>query len=218
MFDPAKKKSRLAEAAGPDAWQWYIDLIHKHRVSPSPAQAKAENVAFTNGNVGMQPFGVYNSGGNAQKIGTNFIWSAMPIPLYPQTKKRCYDRNSEGFVIPKITQQRGSYDHALRYALSFYSDPVMKMVAEQRGTLPIMRKWIESKEYLAPPPLNLDVILKTINDKNIIVGDHGQRHKAFPQWNTTVRNEMNKAFNGDAAAKPALQAAMDAGDRILATS
>jgi ABC-type glycerol-3-phosphate transport system substrate-binding protein len=215
MFDPVKKKSRLAEAGGPDAFQWYIDLIHKHRVSPSPAQAKAENVSFTNGNVGMQPFGVYNSGGNAQKIGSNFVWSAMPIPLYPSTKKRCYDKNSEGFVVSKITQQRGSYASALRYALSFYADPVMKLLAEQRGTLPVMRKWIESKEYLAPPPLNLDVIVKTINDKNIVVGEHGQRHKVFPQWLSAVRAEMDKAFAGAAAARPALQAAMDAGDKIL---
>jgi ABC-type glycerol-3-phosphate transport system substrate-binding protein len=218
MFDPVKKKSRLGEAGGPDAWQWYVDLIHKHRVSPSPAQAKADNVAFTNGNVGMRPYGVYNSGGDAQKIGTNFVWSAMPMPLNPTIRKRSYDLNSEGFIVPKPTQQKGTYAAALRYALSFYSDPVMKLVAEQRGTLPVVRKWIESKEYMAPPPLNLDVIVKTMNDKNIIVGDHGQRHKAFAQWTAAVRAELGKALNGDAAAKPALQGAMDAGDRILAAA
>lgn len=97
----------------------------------------------------------------------------------------------------------------------------MKMVAEQRGTLPIMRKWIESKEYLSPPPLNLDVMVKTMNDKQIIVGDHQQRHKAFSKWNSAVRAEMNKAFSGENAARPArpaLQAAMTAADQVLASN
>jgi ABC-type glycerol-3-phosphate transport system substrate-binding protein len=218
LFSAEKKKSRLGEAGGPDAFQWYVDLIQRHRVSPSPAEAKSQSVNFDSGRVGLMPFGVYNSGATAQRIKDQFVWSAMPIPLDPKMKKRCCDRNSEGFVIPKTTQQKGTYQAALRYALSFYSDPVQKMVAEQRGTLPIMRKWIESKEYLSPPPLGLEIIPKTLNDKQMVLGDHQQRHKAFPDWNRAVRAELLKALNGENAAKPALQAAMDAGDRVLAVS
>jgi len=59
------------------------------------------------------------------------------------------------------------------------------------------------------------VIVKTINDKQIVVGDHQQRHPRFSQWNQATRAEMNKAFAGENAPKPALQAAMDAGDRVL---
>jgi hypothetical protein len=81
-----------------------------------------------------------------------------------------------------------------------------------------MRKWIESKAYLAPPPLGLEVIPRTLNDKQVIMGDHQQRHKAFPDWNRAVRAELRKALNGENAARPALLAAMDAGDRILAAS
>jgi hypothetical protein len=92
------------------------------------------------------------------------------------------------------------------------------MVAEQRGTLPIMRKWIESKAYLAPPPLGLEVIPRTLNDKQMIMGDHQQRHKAFPDWSRAVRAGLLKALIGENAPKPALQAAMDAGDRVLAAS
>ncbi|HEX2325927.1 MAG TPA: extracellular solute-binding protein, partial [Chloroflexota bacterium] len=218
LFSAERKKSRLAEAGGPDAFQWYADLIQRHRFSPSPAEARAQNVAFETGRVGLMPYGVYNSGASAQRIGEQFVWSAMPIPLYPATKKRCCDRNSEGFVIPRTTQRKGTYQAALRYALSFYGDPVQQMVAEQRGTLPIMRKWIESKAYLAPPPLGLEVIPRTLNDKQMIMGDHQQRHKAFPDWSRAVRAELLKALNGENAPKPALQAAMDAGDRVLAAS
>ena len=218
MFSATRKKSRLAEAGGPDAFQWYVDLIHKYRVAPTAEEARAQSVSFAAGKVGLQPFGVYNSGGTAKVIGSNFEWAAMPIPRDPSTRKRAYDLNSEGFVVPKATRERGSYETALRYTLSFYSDPVMRAVAEQRGTLPIVRKWIESPEYLREPPKNLDVIVKTINDRQIIVGDHQQRHRQFVPWLQAVRGEVARAFSGENAPKPALAAAMAAGDQALAAA
>ena len=152
LFSAERKKSRLAEAGGPDAFQWYADLIQRHRFSPSPAEARAQNVAFETGRVGLMPYGVYNSGASAQRIGEQFVWSAMPIPLYPATKKRCCDRNSEGFVIPRTTQRKGTYQAALRYALSFYSDPVQQMVAEQRGYCPSCASGSRARPTSPRPP------------------------------------------------------------------
>jgi multiple sugar transport system substrate-binding protein len=212
------KKSLLSKPETIEAMQWYVDLIHKYRVAPTAEEARAQSVSFAAGKVGLQPFGVYNSGGTAKVIGSNFEWAAMPIPRDPSTRKRAYDLNSEGFVVPKATRERGSYETALRYTLSFYSDPVMRAVAEQRGTLPIVRKWIESPEYLREPPKNLDVIVKTINDRQIIVGDHQQRHRQFVPWLQAVRGEVARAFSGENAPKPALAAAMAAGDQALAAA
>jgi ABC-type glycerol-3-phosphate transport system substrate-binding protein len=192
-----------------------VGLIHRHRVAPTAEEARTNSISFNAGKIGMRPISIYSSGGPAQAIGTNFVWSAMPIPRDPTTKKRAYDLNSEGFVVPRVTKDRGTYDAALRYALTYYSDPVMQAVARLRSTLPVMRKWIESPEYLDPPPLNLDVIVKTINDKQVVVGDHGARFKQFPAWLAAVRAELNKAFSGENAPRPALEAAMMAGDQVL---
>jgi ABC-type glycerol-3-phosphate transport system substrate-binding protein len=215
MFSLTRKKSRLAEAGGADAFDWYAGLIHRHHVAPTADEAKENGISFNAGKIGMRPISIYSSGGPAQAIGSNFVWSAMPIPRDPVTRKRAYDLNSEGFVIPRVARDRGTYDAALRYALTFYSDPVMKAVAQLRSTLPVMRKWIESPEYLSAPPLNLEVIVKTLNDKQVIVGDHGARHKTFPTWLAAVRAELNKAFSGENAPRPALAAAMTAGDQVL---
>lgn len=217
MFSIAQRRSRLGEARGPDAFEWYIDLIHKHKVAPTQQDMQA-GAQFVNGKIGMQPFGIYNSGGMATRIGDSFQWSAMPIPKDPVTGKRACDRNSEGFVIPRITRDRGTYETALAYVLSFYSDPVMQAVAKTRSTLPIMRKWLESPDYLSPPPLGLGVIVKTLNDPQMIMGDHQQRYPRFRQWIQAVRDELNKAFSGESRAKQALAAAMAAGDRVLAAS
>jgi ABC-type glycerol-3-phosphate transport system substrate-binding protein len=218
MFSLERKKSRLAEAGGADAFDWYAGLIHRHHVAPTADEARENGISFNAGKIGMRPISIYSSGGAAQAIGSNFVWSAMPIPRDPATKKRAYDLNSEGFVIPRVTRDRGTYDAALRYVLTFYSDPVMKAVAQLRSTLPVMRKWIESPEYLSAPPLNLDVIVKTLNDKQVIVGDHGARYKPFPAWLAAVRAELNKAFTGENTPRPALAAAMMAGDQVLSAS
>lgn len=223
MFSVTDRKSRLAEELAPDAFEWYIDLIHRHKVSPAPGEIASLTSGsisdpFAAGKIAMRPFGIYQSGETARLIGDRFEWSIMPIPKHPTTGKRAYDFNSEGFVIPKVTQQRGTYETALKYALSFYSDPIQKMVAEQRGTLPTRRKWVESQEYLSPPPENLTIIVDQINDTQNIVGDHQQRHKEFGPWLQAVRREMDRAFTGDTNAKDALSAAMKAGDEELAKS
>lgn len=216
MFNTKQKKSRLGEAGGPAAFEWYMDMIQRHKVAPTLAEQTEKSIRFETGNIGMRPISIYASGGPANTIKDSFVWSAMPIPRDPTTKKRAYDLNSEGFVIPKETRNKGTFDAALRYVLTFYSDPVMREVALQRGTLPIMRKWIDSKEYLSAPPLNLDIIVKTINDKQAIVGDHGGRFKEFGPWIAAVRAEVAKAYNGENTPRPAFMAAMAAGDRVLA--
>ena len=98
------------------------------------------------------PFPGYNAGGTARAIGDRFEWSLMTMPTYPKTQRRAYDLHSEGWVVPKATQKRNSYEAALKYALSFYSDPVQREVALQGASLPVVRKWIASPEFTKGPP------------------------------------------------------------------
>jgi hypothetical protein len=143
-------------------------------------------------------------------------WSVMPTPQHPTTKKRAYSVVQEGFVLARAAQARGSYDTALRFALSFFSDPVMKAVAEFRSTLPIVRHWIERREYLAPPPLNLEVIPRLLNDKSVIVGTMQNWSPKRSAWDQATNAELQSAYRGEAAPRAALQAAMAASDRVLA--
>ncbi|MGH2350793.1 MAG: ABC transporter substrate-binding protein [Chloroflexota bacterium] len=216
MFDDRQRKSRLAEAGGPEAFEWYLDCVHKHRVAPTAQEMTEQRVGFTRGNVGLRPFGLYNSGGAARTIGSNFVWSVMPTPVYPSTRKRAYSVVQEGFVITRAAKERGGYETALRYVLSFYSDPVMRAVAESRSTLPIVRRWIDSQEYLAPPPLNLDVIVKLLTDRSVIVGTMQNWSPKRSAWDQAVNAALQPAYRGEAAPPAALRAAMDAGDRVLA--
>jgi ABC-type glycerol-3-phosphate transport system substrate-binding protein len=223
VLSAERKRTRLGEGAGPDAFEWYANLSHRFQVAPTPAQARDQGVSFAAGNVAMQPFGIYNTGTLAAQIKDGFTWSAMWTPRWPGASgagggRRASHLVSEGFVVPKVTKQRGSFDTALRYLLAFYSDPVQKMVAEQRGTMPIARKWIESREYLAAPPLNLDVSAKMLADRQLISGDIGFYHPQFRTWLAALRAETDKVFTGENAPKPGLAAGIAAADRVLAAA
>jgi len=215
MFEDRPPRSRLAEAGGPAAFEWYLDCVHKHRVAPTAEETAAQGVAFAKGNVGLRPFGLYNSGATAKLIGDNFVWSAMPTPRHPGTKRRAYSVVQEGFVVAQAARARGSFDTALRFVMAFYGDPVMRSVAELRSTLPIVRRWIESKEHLAAPPLNLEVIPKILNDPSFIVGTMQNWSPRRTAWDQATNAELQAAYRGEAAPRAALLAAMAAGDRAL---
>jgi ABC-type glycerol-3-phosphate transport system substrate-binding protein len=221
VFDAAKKKTRLGEAGAPELFQWWNDLIHKHKLSPAPGEVAGlasggVSDPFAAGKIAMMPFPGYQSGDTARQIGDRFEWSLMAMPLDTRTGKRAYDLHSEGWVIPKATQNRGTYATALKYALSFYTDPVQREVAVQGATLPVVRKWAASPEFTKGPPAGLDWVGKTADDPKVIVGDLQRRHKAFGPWYAALRREIERAFTGDVPAKDALAAAVKAGDEELA--
>jgi ABC-type glycerol-3-phosphate transport system substrate-binding protein len=215
MFEDRPPRSRLGESGGPGAFEWYLDCVHKHRVAPTLEETAAQGVAFAKGNVGLRPFGLYNSGATAKVIGDNFVWSAMPTPRHPGTKKRAYSVVQEGFVVAQAARARGSYATALRFIMAFYGDPVMRSVAELRSTLPIVRRWIESKEHLAAPPLNLEIIPRILNDPAFIVGTMQNWSPKRSAWDQATNAELQAAYRGEAAPRAALLAAMAAGDRVL---
>ena len=100
--------------------------------------------------------GLYNTGSlAAPDRRSTFIWSGdvrRPAAGRSTRQAGLAPRSPRASSSPRSPGQRGSFRPALRYALAFYSDPVQKMVAEQRGTMPIVRKWIESPEYLSRAP------------------------------------------------------------------
>jgi ABC-type glycerol-3-phosphate transport system substrate-binding protein len=221
-FSREKKKSGVLEAGGPDAFEWYMDLMHKHKVAPTPGELASLAGAtfadgFVAGKIAMRPAFVYAHGSLQAQIGDRFTWSLMPIPRNPTTNMRATWHAQDGFVFPTSGQKKGTYDAALKYALSFYSDPIQREVARVRGTLPTVKKWITSPEYLSAPPLNLDVITKTLDDPTVIRGAKDEEyHKSFGPWLAAFRREIDRAFVGDAKPKDALAAAVKAGDEILA--
>lgn len=216
VINPERKKMLMGEGAGPDVFEWYANLILRHQVSPTPAQVVAQGATFAAGKIAMQPAGIYNLGGLAAQIKDQFAWSAMWTPKSPGTGKRASHLVTDGFSVLKVAKQRGSHDAAVRYLVSFYSDPVQKLVAEQRATMPVMRKWVESKEYLAAPPFNLDINTKMLNDKQLISGSLNFYHPQFRTWLAALRAETDKVFTGENAPKPGLTAGIAAVERILA--
>jgi ABC-type glycerol-3-phosphate transport system substrate-binding protein len=108
VLSAERKRTRLGEGGGPEAFEWYANLIHRHQVAPTPAQARDQGVSFAAGKVGMMPMGIYNTSATAAQVKDSFVWSAMWTPKWGSTGKRASHLVSEGFVVPKVTQTRGA--------------------------------------------------------------------------------------------------------------
>jgi multiple sugar transport system substrate-binding protein len=214
-------KTGFGDADGPEAFERWINFIHKDKVSPSPAQAQALTSAtvtsvFASGKIAITPALFQESGREADRIGNRFEWSMMLTPRNPKNQARAYWVASEDFVIPAQTKQRGSFEAAAQAAKVWFDDPVQGFIAERLPTLPAMTKWFKADVFLKPPPLNRDMINKGLEDMaKQPLYSNGYR-KGWGQWRTAYRAELDKAFAGETPPRDAIKKAVEAGDKALA--
>jgi ABC-type glycerol-3-phosphate transport system substrate-binding protein len=214
-------KTGFADADGPEAFERWINFIHKDKVSPSPAQAQAMTSAtvtsvFASGKIGLTPGLFQEAGREIDRIGNRFEWSMMLCPRNPKNQARAYWVASEDFVIPAQTKQRGSFEAAAQASKVWFDDPVQGLIAERLPTLPAMVKWFKADSFLKPPPLNREMINKGLEDFNKHPLYSNGYRKGWGQWRTAYRAELDKAFAGETPPRDALKMAVEAGDKAIA--
>jgi multiple sugar transport system substrate-binding protein len=218
-------KTGFGDADGPEAFERWVNFIYKDKVSPSPSEAKAlissgVTSAFSSGKIAMMPGGLQEAGREADRVGNRFEWGFSWKPMNPKTKARGYWLSSEDFVIVDETKKRGSFDAAAKAAKAWFDDPVQKLIAERLPSLPSMIKWFKSDVFLKPPPLNREIVQLGYEDMskapNIVYGN-GYR-KGWSQWVNAYVGQLDKAFAGETPPREALQKAIEAGDKVLASA
>lgn len=221
----AEGKTGFGDGDGPEAFERWVNFIYKDKVSPSSAEATALTSAavlspFASGKIAMIPGGLQESGREADRIGSRFEWGFAMKPRNPKTGARGYWLSSEDFVIPEETKKRGTFEAATQAAKMWFDDPIQGFIAERLPTLPSMVKWFKSDVFLKPPPLNREIVHKSYDDMansiNIVFGN-GYR-KGWSQWVNAYRAELDRAFNGELPPREALQRAIEAGDKVLAST
>jgi ABC-type glycerol-3-phosphate transport system substrate-binding protein len=224
FFAQDGSKMLLCEGGAPDIFQWYVDLTFKHKVSPNPAETSAIMAPglfepFASGKIGMAPAGVYLIGFLQDSIGQRFKMALMPTPKSPRTGKRAHFLAQAVAVIPKVSQERGNYEEAVKYAAFFTSDFVQKMYAEQRPSAPSSKKWLQSPEYRKAPPNNMDLVWANYSGggDHLIVQNHNHR-PGNEEAMVEARKHINTAFTGDAPdqAKQILMEACAKGNEVIA--
>jgi ABC-type glycerol-3-phosphate transport system substrate-binding protein len=226
FFSDDGKKFMFAEGDAPDRFQWYVDLIYKHGVSPAPAEATkmlspGVTEPFSSGKIGMMSGQTGTAGNLARQIGDRFRYAVMPTAKSPKTNKRAVMFNQGGLVVSKVARDRGLLDEAVKYAAFYNGDFVQRLYAELRPSMPASKKWLQSAEYGKPPPLNMGQFYKSLSGDDTIIINYTQGQKpAAEYWEglQTAVKEISTAFTpeNNARAKQIFVDAVAKGNQIVA--
>ena len=166
------------------ALQWYIDLIYKEKVAPTPDVASsilASQVGdlFATGKIAMSPKN-YSFDALNQQIGDRFEWGLIVPPKSPTTGLRGAYKGMEPLMASKETTARGTQDAALEYAMFLVSDEFQSYMStpENRVSTCVNKKVVHGDigHYLDAPPLNMKVV------GEILDSDYIYDHPMFAKY------------------------------------
>jgi multiple sugar transport system substrate-binding protein len=204
VYSDDGKMLTFCEGGAPDRFQWYVDLIYKHKVSPGPAEATkmlspSVTEPFSTGKIAITSGQSGSAGNLSRQIGNRFRFALMPTAKSPTTGKRAHMFNQGGLVVTGLAKKRATYEEAVKYAAFYNSDFVQKMYAELRPSMPAGKKWLQSEEYTKAPPLNMLQLYKNLTEG----GDHilinvSKGAKPIGDYNEamqTARRHISTAFD-----------------------
>jgi multiple sugar transport system substrate-binding protein len=216
------KRTALSDGSGPDAFQFYVDLIYKDKVSPDPAVTRAMLTAelthpFASGKVAMIGYPIHGTSGLAPLIQDRFEWAIMPTPKSNSTGRRGFNASIEPVSIAEESKKRGTFEVAVQYYMSWLDDEMQVWMAKNRPHLPMKKAALNTPDHLSAPPFNREQLVKNILDKT----EHQMNYayfKGWGEWQLAVHREVSKAYTGEVPPKQALAAGCKAGDTVLANA
>jgi len=206
-------QTALGDGDGFEGFKFAVELVTEHQVSPTPAQTVALATAATDSPfvAGRTAMAAANSGavGNlATVVGDRFRWQPIPQPVYPATGGLRTTYNDQPHVVNANAQD---IEGATQLAVFLASEFVQGLVAEQRGSTPVLRDLQQDERYLAPPPPNMEQI-----GKNLEFAEDLGFHRNWLEWYRAIHSATDLAFIGEASPEEAFENAIAAGDAVLA--
>jgi multiple sugar transport system substrate-binding protein len=208
-----RTKTALADGNGFEGFKFAVELVTEHKVSPTPAESVAMATAATDnpfiaGRTAMAAMNSSAVGNLATVVGDRFRWQPIPQPAYPATGEVRTTFNDQPHV---VNANARDLEGATQLAVFMAGEFVQGLIAEQRGSTPVLRELQQSERYLAPPPPNMEQILKTLE----FAEDLGFTRN-WLEWYLAIESATDLAFIGEATPEEAFENAIAAGDAVLA--
>ncbi len=182
------KTSKLNEPVAVEGIQFFVDMIHKDKVSPTPADLKGMPAPFRSGKVAMQ-IGISASISDFREI-NNFDWDVAMVPKSAKTGKRVVYGGADPICISEKTK----YEDMAWEFVKYYSGPgrSLESFSGGKGTpyKPIAEdpNWLEADKK----PANKSLMLKSAD--YIRGADFGYK---WSEWRASVMQaELEPAFLG----------------------
>jgi multiple sugar transport system substrate-binding protein len=212
-FNKDHTKTAFADGEGFEGFKFAVELVTKHKVTPTPAEAKAlaapnTSDLFAAGRTAMTAANSGAVGSLTNLVKDRFRWQPIPQPVSPKNGRMRTTFNDQPHV---INARAKDVDGAVALAVFMSGEFVQGLIAAQRGSTPVLRSLQTSEAYLKSPPANMQQI-----GKNLEKAEDLNFTANWLEWWRAFHAETDKAFIGEATPEDAFKKAIEAGDKVLA--
>jgi ABC-type glycerol-3-phosphate transport system substrate-binding protein len=110
-----------------------------------------------------------------------------------------------------INANAADLEGATQLAVFMAGDFVQGLIADQRGSTPVLKSLQTDERYLSPPPPNMEQI-----GKNLEFSEDLGFTRNWLEWYRAIETAADLAFIGEASPEDAFAAAIAAADEVLA--
>ncbi|MDQ3656597.1 MAG: sugar ABC transporter substrate-binding protein [Chloroflexota bacterium] len=112
VLNDARDQCTLDSAEAMAGLQWIVDLIHTHKVMPSPAALEGQDNPFIAGKVGF----FFGGGWEEGTIRTaGFNWDFAPMPLHPTTGLKSSQLGSNAWALISTSEKQDETWELIKY-------------------------------------------------------------------------------------------------------
>ena len=215
VISPDGTKIVLDQPEAVDAVQFNVDLIHKHRVAPTPEEKEklgGQKASWVAGKYGFH-YTVRGGHGNwGVDVGDNFVWGLVPIPR-GKTKKTLLNSNGQAFVFQATKHPEEAF--LAMWGWSATEGQIGRLLAGDPLT-PSLLSVARSDAFLNQKIFAGDRVSRTPPDFNSfwlkeMEANNFEGHPIVPKLNQIIREAntaINRAYAGEVGARQAIEEAM----------
>jgi ABC-type glycerol-3-phosphate transport system substrate-binding protein len=212
-WTPDFRRSLIAEPGSVEGLQFYVDLMHRHRVAPvlSDGGSNPADVTFNNGNVAIGNVSTPGPGLHTSIAG-KFDWDVMYMPVGPRTNKRGLFANNQSTIVTNSAVRNGVFEQAAKFSIWLASSKSAQDLVVEIGpnTMPVLKSVFNGPKYLAGPPPGIKILpelMSDFKDPSVFIG--------WNAWRDAVITALRPAFAGMKSVPEAAADAARAGDVVL---
>ena len=200
---------------GDRGFQFAVDLIHRHGVSPATdAQRELAGEfgdAFSAGKIGAELRRGDAKGNAVISIGDRFRWALAPQPKGDVTGTVAVHRTNQGHYVIDSARRQGVVEPVVDFLVWMAGPKMQARAATDRGFLPCRWDALESPENLAAPPERQDLLVSFVRGEFRTWQGYHPNQREWLAW----RGRAHLAMTGEASVEEAIESAVNEGDRIL---
>lgn len=214
FFSPDGKSCIIDQQPARDAFQYLVDLVSKHHITPSPAELTASGLTGSQqGMFGTGRFRSYASNQNTAPVGTNTVQFDWDLQLLPQVPGKKRATRMAGNAYGVITTGKNKNPDLAWELVKYFVGDDGSTVQMQAGNFMANKKATEKWPETRAPAKNGKVVFEAMDGYARL--EH--RPKGWDKAMVVINREWTKVLNGEQSIGGMISVAKPEAEAILKT-